>query len=58
MGRALALQPWELVLEKAEGERLARKQNARGRPPHSCAHGAASSSDGTPEFGRLFQSLI
>lgn len=28
MGRALALQPWELVVEKAAKERLAGKQNA------------------------------
>lgn len=62
-GRALALQSWELVAEKVEEERLSWKQNAERRAAeggalHRCAHRAASSSGVTPEFGRLFQSLI
>lgn len=59
-GRALALQPWEPVVEKAEEERLPWKQNAErqaaeGGSLHKCAHGAASSSAVTPELGRLVQ---
>lgn len=62
-GRALALQPWELVVEEAEEERLSWKQSAErqaveGGPPRKCAHRAARPSEATPEFGRLFQALI
>lgn len=59
-GRALALQPWEPVVEKTEEERLPWKQNAErqaveGGPLHKRAHGAASSSAVPPELGRLVQ---